>query len=79
MGSYLLLKGFLEGNAVNKQTGVFHGIPALNNNGESSQDKVVLLNTYFYECFNKLVLPLEDDQLLLLNPTNFPVELVCTE
>ena len=45
---------------------------------ESSYDKAVLLNSYFYECFNKLIPPLDDHQPQL-NPTNFPAELMCTE
>ena len=56
-------------------------IPTLDNNGEkveSSRDKADLLNSYFYECFNKLVPPL-DEHRPSLNPSNFPEELQCTE
>ena len=55
--------------------------PTLINNNEkveSSYDKAVLLNSYFYECFNKSIPPLDDHQPQL-NPTNFPAELMCTK
>ena len=56
-------------------------IPTLSNNGEkveSSYDKAVLLNSYFHQCFNTLVPPLNDHRSHL-NPSNFPAELLCTE
>ena len=56
-------------------------IPALDNNGvkvDSSRDKADLLNTYFFECFNKSVPPL-DEHHPHLNPFYFPEELQCTE
>ena len=56
-------------------------IPTLSNNSEkveSSYDKAVLLNSYFHQCFNMLVPPL-DDRRSHLNPSSFPVELLCTE
>ena len=51
------------------------------NNGEkveSSYDKAVLLNSYFHQCFNTLVPPL-DDHWSHFNPSSFPAELLCTE
>ena len=54
-------------------------IPTLNDNSvkvESSHDKAVLLNIYFYKCFNTSVSPLHQPQL---NLTIFPVQLLCTE
>ena len=56
-------------------------IPTLINHGEKvvpSRNKADLLNTYFYECFNKSVPPLGEYHPHL-NPSNFPVELLCTE
>ena len=56
-------------------------IPTLDNDGEkveSSRDKAGLLNTYFYNCFNKSVPPL-DDYRPYLYPSNLPEELQCTE
>ena len=56
-------------------------IPTLSNNGEkveSSYDKAVLLNSYFHQCFNTLVPPLDHHQSHL-NPSSFPAELLCTE
>ena len=56
-------------------------IPTLSNNVEkveSSYDKAVLLNSYFHQCFNTLVPPLDDHQSHL-NPSSFPAELLCTE
>ena len=56
-------------------------IPTLNHNGvkvESSLDKAVLLNTFFYECFNKSVPPFNDHQPYL-DPSTYPEDLLCTE
>ena len=56
-------------------------IPTLNKNGvkaESSYDKAVLLNSYFHQCFNTMVPPLDEHQSPL-NPSSFPAELLCTE
>ena len=55
--------------------------PTLQHNGtsiESSYDKAVLLNNFFFECFNKSVPPLSPD-LPHLDPFLFPAELLCTE
>ena len=55
--------------------------PTLQHNGtsiESSYDKAVLLNNFFFECFNKSVPPLSPD-LPHLDPSLFPAELLCTE
>ena len=51
-----------------------------NNKVESSYDKAVLLNTYFYKCFNKSVPP-PNNHYFYLNPSDFPEECLtlCTE
>ena len=56
-------------------------IPTLNQNGktvESNGDKALLLNTFFYNCFNKAIPPLISHQSLL-DPTGFPQHFLCTE
>ena len=57
-------------------------IPTLSCNNETVTDdkrKAKVLNSFFHSCFNPALPPLSTENLVTLDPTDCPGELLCTE